>query len=210
MKKRSLSPGRLIALGFFALIFLGAFLLWLPLSHNEGQTVSFVDALFLSTSATCVTGLSPLVVAETFNTFGKGVFVVLIQIGGLGVACIGAAFVLFLRRKMGMRNQSLVREGWNVSGSSALKRLLKFALVITFSVEAVGAVLSTLVFAQNMPFLEALGTGVFHSVSAFNNAGFDVLGAQNLIPNQGDVAQTLLTSALIIAGGLGVIVYRDL
>ncbi|MBP3685801.1 MAG: H(+)-transporting ATPase, partial [Clostridia bacterium] len=82
MKNRSLSPGRLIALGFLALILLGALLLWLPVSHNAGQTVSFVDALFLSTSATCVTGLSQLVVADTFNTFGKGVFVFLIQIGG--------------------------------------------------------------------------------------------------------------------------------
>ncbi|MBQ2731273.1 MAG: H(+)-transporting ATPase [Clostridia bacterium] len=210
MKNRSLSPGRLIALGFLALILLGALLLWLPVSHNAGQTVSFVDALFLSTSATCVTGLSPLVVSETFNTFGKGVFVFLIQIGGLGVACIGASFVLLLRRKMGIKDQSLVREGWNVSGSAAVKKLLTFALFLTVSIEALGAILSTLIFAQDMPFFDALGTGIFHSVSAFNNAGFDVLGPESLIPYQGNVALTLLTSVLIIAGGLGFIVYRDL
>lgn len=207
--KRNISPGRIIALGFLGLILLGAVLLWLPISHNEGYSVSPMDALFLSTSATCVTGLSPIVVSETFNVFGKSVFVFLIQVGGLGVACIGASFVILLRRRMGIKDRSLIREGWNVSSSAGLVRILRMALLITFSCELVGAIGFFFIFVQSMPFWNAIGTSIFHSISSFNNAGFDILGADSLVGYSGNVPLLVLTALLIIAGGLGFIVYWD-
>ena len=211
MKKiKKISPSRTIALGFLALIVLGAILLYLPISHAEGQSLSFVDALFLSTSATCVTGLSPVVVADTLNAFGKTVLGTLIQIGGLGVACMGAAFALLLRRRIGMQQNTLLREGWNLSSNSSFKELLKFALGITLLCELSGAVLSFFVFVQKMPIPNAALTALFHSVSAFNNAGFDILGADNLISYRGDILLTLTTAALIIFGGLGFTVYLDI
>ncbi len=208
--RRKIPAGRIIALGFLALILLGALLLWLPISHREGTEVSCVDALFIATSATCVTGLTPLTVSETFNTFGTIVIGGLIQIGGLGIACIGASFVWILRRRVRMKNQSLLREGWNVSGSGELLQLLKTALILTFSAEGVGALLCLPIFLREMPLSEAIGCSVFHAVSSFNNAGFDLLGADSLGAYSADVPFLLITALLIIAGGLGFIVYWDL
>lgn len=211
MKRTSkLTAGRIIALGFLSLILLGALLLSLPLSHNEGQSLSFLNALFVSTSAVCVTGLTPIVVADVFNGFGKTVLCVLIQIGGLGVACIGAGFALLFTRRMGMKNTSLVREGWNISTSAGLKKLLKLALAVTLICEGVGVLLSYLIFSQTMSPAAALGTAMFHAISAFNNAGFDILGADSLIGYQGNVPLTILTAILIALGGLGYMVYWDI
>lgn len=208
--KRKIPPGRIIALGFLGLILLGTILLFLPVTHREGQTVSLIDALFISTSATCVTGLSPIVVSEVFNPFGHFVIGFLIQVGGLGVACMGAAFFLLLRRRMGMKDQAFIREGWNVSSSEGLIRLLKMALLFTFVAEFCGGLAVLPVFWQRMPPLQAIGTSFFHAISAFNNAGFDVIGPDSLVPYQGNVHLTLVTAALIILGGLGFIVYWDL
>ncbi len=209
-RSRKLSAGRIIALGFFTLILTGTVLLSLPVTHNAGKSVPVADALFIATSATCVTGLSTIVVADTFNTFGKTVIALLIQCGGLGVACMGATFALLLGRRMGMKNQSLVREGWNMSSADGVVKLLKMALLITLVTEFIGALISFSVFVQDMPIARAAGTAVFHSVSAFNNAGFDILGADSLIPYQGNVLLILTTAVLILLGGLGFFVFWDL
>lgn len=209
-KNHKPSAGQIIATGFLALILLGTLLLYLPFSHVEGKSISLTDALFVATSATCVTGLSTVVVAEVFNAFGKTVIAVLIQCGGLGVACMGAAFALLFRRRMGIKNQSLIREGWNMSSAGGVLNLLKMALSITLITEFVGAVLSFFVFVQDMPPAKAVGTALFHAISAFNNAGFDILGANNLIGYQGNILLTLVTALLIIIGGLGFFVFWDI
>ncbi|WP_407691149.1 TrkH family potassium uptake protein [Ruminococcus gauvreauii] len=204
-------PARLIVLGFAAVIAVGTLLLLLPVSINDGARVSFIDALFTSTSAVCVTGLIAIDTAEHFTVFGRTVVALLIQIGGLGVTSVGVGFILIAGKRVGMKGRTLVKEAMNVGNSKGLIRLVKSVLLMTLCFEAAGTVLSFLVFVQDFPPLKALGISLFHSVAAFNNSGFDILGGlQNLIPYQGSVLLNLTTAGLIIFGGIGFLVILDI
>ncbi len=204
-------PGRLITLGFACVILLGTFLLLLPVSINPGVEVSFTDALFTSTSAVCVTGLIAIDTADHFTVFGRAVVALLIQIGGLGVTSVGVAFILATGKRVGMKGRLLVREALNVNTSKGMIRLVKSVLLMTLCFELGGAILSFIVFARDYPPPAALGISIFHSIAAFNNSGFDILGGmQNLIPYQNDVLLNLTTSVLIIFGGLGFLVILDI
>ncbi len=209
MKK--LTPGRFIALGFAAVIILGTILLLLPISHNEGVSVSVVDALFTSTSAVCVTGLIAVDTKDTFSVFGRTVVALLIQIGGLGITSIGVGFIMFSGKKINMRERLLVKEALNYPSFKGIIGLVKSVLLMTLSFELIGMILSFLVFSKDYPLWEALGISAFHSVAAFNNSGFDILGGlTNLIPYQDNVLLNLTTCGLIIFGGLGFFVIRDI
>ncbi len=204
------SPGRLIVLGFLAVIFIGTAGLMLPISIRDGQTVSFVDALFTSTSAVCVTGLIVVDAGDTFTIFGRTLLALLIQIGGLGVSSVGVAVILLARRRVGFKERMLVQEGLNLDSLQGVVRLVRAVLLMTFSVEFVGLVLSFIAFSRRFPPLTALGYSAFHTVAAFNNAGFDILGnLTNLIPYQHDVLLNLTTAGLIIMGGIGFLVVLD-
>ncbi|MBU9735246.1 TrkH family potassium uptake protein [Diplocloster agilis] len=208
LKKQS--PGRLITMGFAAVILLGALLLMLPCAANEGVKVNFIDALFTSTSAVCVTGLIAIDTADHFNVFGRTVVALLIQIGGLGVTSVGVGFILMAGKRVGLKGRMMVREAMNMNTSKGLIRLVKSILLMTLCFEAAGAVLSFFVFVRDYPPLQALGISLFHSVAAFNNSGFDILGGlHNLIPYQHNVMLNLITSGLIIFGGLGFLVILD-
>lgn len=210
MKKKKLTPGRFIALGFATVILLGTFLLLLPISHNEGVSVSVVDALFTSTSAVCVTGLIVVDTKDTFSVFGRTVIAMLIQIGGLGITSIGVGFIIFSGKKINMRERLLVKEALNYPSFKGVLSLVKSVLLMTLSFELIGMILSFIVFSKDYPFWEALGISAFHSVAAFNNSGFDVLGGlRNLIPYHDNVLLNLTTCGLIIFGGLGFFVIRD-
>lgn len=203
-------PGRLIVVGFALVIFLGTGLLLLPVSVRDDASVSFIDALFTSTSAVCVTGLIAIDVADHFTVFGQVVVAALIQVGGLGVTSIGVGLILAAGKKVGMRSRVLVKEALNVDGAKGMVRLVKNVLLLTLCFELVGAVLSFLVFSQDFPLPKALGVSVFHSIAAFNNSGFDILGGlRNLIPYQSDVLLNLTTCFLIIFGGIGFLVILD-
>ncbi|HIV47426.1 MAG TPA: H(+)-transporting ATPase [Candidatus Acutalibacter stercorigallinarum] len=203
-------PGRLIVVGFALVIFLGTGLLLLPISVRDDATVSFIDALFTSTSAVCVTGLIAIDVADHFTVFGQVVVAVLIQVGGLGVTSIGVGLILAAGKKVGMRSRVLVKEALNVEGAKGMVRLVKSVLLLTLGFELVGAALSFIVFSQDFPLPKALGVSVFHSIAAFNNSGFDILGGlRNLIPYQSDVLLNLTTCGLIIFGGIGFLVILD-
>jgi len=205
------SPVRLIALGFAAVILLGALVLMLPISVNNGVTVTFVDALFTSTSAVCVTGLIVVDTADTFTVFGRTIVALLIQIGGLGVTCVGVSFILAARKRIGLKERLLIKESWNIDSFKGVVKLLKDVLLLTLIFESVGAALSFIVFSKDYPPLTALGISLFHSVAAFNNSGFDILGGlRNLIPYQSDVMLNLVTCGLIIFGGLGFLVILDI
>lgn len=207
---KKLSPGRIIALGFFGVILLGACLLMLPISINPGVEVPFIDALFTSTSAVCVTGLIAIDTADTFTVFGRIVVALLIQIGGLGVTSIGVGVVFVAGRHIGFKERLLVKEAWNVDSFQGIVRLVRAVFLMTLCFEAVGALLSFLVFVQDYAPLDALGISLFHAVAAFNNSGFDILGGlQNLIPYQSNVLLNLTTCGLIIFGGLGFLVILD-
>ena len=203
-------PARLIALGFALVILLGAGLLLLPVAARPGVTVSWVDALFTSTSAVCVTGLIAVDTADTFTPFGQAVVAALIQVGGLGVTSIGLGLALAAGRRIGFKSRTLVREALNVDSLEGMVRLVRGVLFVTLCFELGGVICSFPVFIQDFPPLHALWISVFHSIAAFNNSGFDILGGlRNLIPYHDNVWLNLVTCALIIFGGIGFLVILD-
>lgn len=204
-------PGRLIALGFAAVILVGSGLLMLPISVRPGVELAYIDALFTSTSAVCVTGLIAIDAYDNFTVFGQAVLAGLIQVGGLGVTSVGVGLILAAGGRVSIKGRSLVKEALNVDSFQGMVRLVQWVLLTTLCFEGAGAVLSFLTFSQDYPLPRALWTSVFHSVAAFNNSGFDVLGGmQNLIPYQSDVLLNLTTCGLIIFGGLGFLVMQDI
>ena len=210
--KRRISPVQFIMLSFFSVILLGTILLLLPVSHRPGVSVTFMDAFFTATSAVCVTGLVVVDTLETFTPFGCTVVALLIQVGGLGVASIGVALIMLSGRKVAMRSRTLVKEALNQGSFKGILSLVKWVLLVTIGFELVGALLSFVVFVQDMPVARAIGTSLFHAVASFNNAGFDMLGGgmANLIPYESNTLLLLVTAALIIFGGLGFFVIQDL
>jgi trk system potassium uptake protein TrkH len=204
-------PGAAVPLGFAFVIFLGAFILFLPISHNEGVDVAFIDALFTSTSAVCVTGLNVVDTANTYNVFGRTIVALLIQIGGLGVTSVGVSFILLARKKVDFKDRILIKEALNLDSLKGVVKLVKSILLMTLCFEGVGVILSFIVFSQDYPAPKALGISLFHAVSAFNNAGFDILGDfKNLLDYQSNVLLNLTTCGLIIFGGLGFVVIKEI
>ncbi len=214
MKKiKFLTPARVIALGFAAVIFIGSVLLILPCSVREGVNVRYIDALYTSTSAVCVTGLVSIDPGTAFTPLGQFFLAVLIQIGGLGVTTVGAFIIIAVGRRINLRGRNLIKEASNLDSGKGIIKFIKRVVITTAIFELIGAVLSFIVFVQDYPPLEALGYSLFHSVAAFNNSGFDNLGLSgqlysniNLIPYQDNVLLNLTTSGLIIFGGIGFLV----
>ncbi len=198
-------------MGFALVILAGALLLLTPLSVRPDADVSFVDALFTSTSAVCVTGLIAIDVADHFTPFGQAVVAVLIQIGGLGVTSVGVGLILAAGKRVSIRGRLLAKEALNVDSFQGIVKLVRAVLLMTLFFEVVGAALSFLVFVQDYSPLRALGISAFHSIAAFNNSGFDILGGlRNLVPYQDNVLLNLTTCGLIIFGGIGFLVILDI
>jgi len=211
MNQKRMAPGRFIAIGFAAVIFLGALLLMLPISVNKGIDLSVIDAFFTSTSAVCVTGLISVDSADTFTVFGRIILACLIQIGGLGVTSIGVGFIILAGKKVGMRERLLVKESINLQTFKGIVSIVQAVLLSTLFFELVGMILSFFVFVQDYSIPAAIGISAFHSVAAFNNSGFDILGGlRSLVPYQSDVLLNLTTCALIIFGGLGFFVTHEI
>lgn len=208
LKKQS--PARIIASGFALVILLGSILLCLPCSVKEGATIRYIDALYTSTSAVCVTGLIAVDAGDTFTPLGQFFLASLIQIGGLGVTSIGAGVILLMGKRVNLKGRNLIRESMNLDSGRGTVRFLKSVFLTTMAFELTGAALSFLVFVQDYPPLRALGISLFHSVAAFNNSGFDILGNyQNLIPYRDSVLLNLVTCGLIFFGGIGFLVIRE-
>lgn len=214
-KKRSrhLSATRIIALVFLGIILLGAVLLCLPAASRSGESCGFLPALFTATSATCVTGLTRFDTFTQFNGFGQTVIITLIQVGGLGFMSIATMVVFLLRRKVGLKQRMVMAQSLSVSDMAGVVRLQKWVLVGSFSIEGIGALILTLRFLPAYGFGTALKWGVFHSISAFCNAGFDLFGELSpgfsLVPFQSDPVVLLTLTALVIIGGLGFLVWQD-
>lgn len=208
---KKMTPGRFIALGFALVILLGALLLYLPITHRENVDVAFIDALFTSTSAVCVTGLIAVDTYDTYNVFGQIVVALLIQVGGLGVTSVGVGFMLLARRKVDFKDRILVKEALNLDSLKGVVKLVKSVLLMTLCFEGVGALLSFVVFSQDYSLPRAIGTSLFHAVASFNNAGFDNLGGlKNLLDYKSNVLLNLTTCGLIIFGGLGFVVIKEI
>lgn len=203
-KLSRLSPARLLALGFAALIFTGALVLLLPPCRQAGQALSFLDALYTACSAVCVTGLTVVDTARVFSTPGQIVIMALIQLGGLGVACFGAGLMLAAGRRVSLKTRSLVREAMNTGSSHGIVQLLKVIFIMTALCEGVGAALCYPVFRQTFPPARAAFASLFHSVAAFNNAGFDLMGDfSSLAAYRHSAYFLIVTGVLITLGGVG-------
>ena len=208
---RRQSSGRLIAIGFALLILLGSVTLMLPWCLRNDVSLRYIDALYTSASAVCVTGLTVVDTADTFTPLGQAVVGLLIQTGGLGVATVGAGIMLAMGRRVDLKGRTVLREAMNLSGDGGVVRLLKKVLTITAAFELTGAILSFPIFAQNYPVLKAVEVSLFHSIAAFNNSGFDILGGmRNLIPYQHSLLLNLVTCGLIFFGGIGFPVMSEL
>ena len=206
---RRLSYARIIAIGFLVMILLGTVLLMLPISTQSGEWTSFPDAFFTAVSAQCVTGLIVADTATYWSLFGQIVIILLIQTGGLGFISIGVFFTVMLRRKLTLSQRSLFQESMNTLEVSGTAVFTKKIMLWVFLIEAMGAVILTWCFLEDFSFPEALYHGVFHSISAFCNAGFSTLEG-NLINYSDNFVLNVTVMALVTVGGLGFIVWDDI
>ena len=213
-KRRKLNATQIIAIVFALLIALGTALLMLPISSRSGVSCGFRPALFTATSATCVTGLSLFDTYTQWSGFGQTVIICLIQIGGLGFMSVATMVVFLLRRKVGLKQRLLMAQALSLNDMEGVVRLQKWVIFGSFSIEAVGALILTLRFLPEYGFATALKWGVFHSISAFCNAGFDIFGCitpgASLIEFNSDPVVLLTLGALVVIGGLGFLVWQEI
>ena len=207
--KITLNPPLVLSLGFAILITFGGVLLSLPFFTKSGEATDLIDSMFVAASASCVTGLTPVNTFEHWNTYGHVLLIILIQIGGLGVMSLASIIPLILGKKIGMKSRQILKEQLNIESLEGMIVLIKYVLVFTFGIEILGAILLSFRFIP----LYGAGTGIwysiFHSISAFCNAGFDILG-DSIYPFRDDILVNLTLSALVIVGGLGFVVTSEL
>lgn len=210
--KKAFTAPRLVLLSFLAVIFAGAVLLSLPVASSSGEGIPFYDALFTATSATCVTGLSVNIVRSDFTLFGHIIILLLIQVGGLGIMTISSSLYLFIGKRFTLYNRMTLGSDFDNSSFKEFTELIFSIIKIVFITEFVGAILLSVAYLKYYPVGTAVWYGVFHSVSAFCNAGFDILSPNgtNLAAFSSDPFVLLTIAALIIIGGLGFIVIVDI
>ena len=207
-KKLSLSTTQIIMLSFLVVIFVGSLLLSLPVSSASGDAVPYLDALFTATTATCVTGLVTLPTVTTWSVFGQAVILVLIQVGGLGVITIMSALMLLLHKRMGIGDRLLLQDAFNLNSLSGIVRFVKRVLMGTFLVEGIGALLYMIVFIPEFG-PRGIWISVFTAISAFCNAGIDIIAENSLCDYATNPLINTVTGLLIILGGIGYIVWWD-
>lgn len=206
-KDKKLSTMQTLAIGFLGVILLGGFLLYLPVSNQ--QPISFLDALFTSTTAVCVTGLVTVVPATQFTLFGKIILLILIQIGGLGIIACMIGFFIILKKRISIRERILIQETYNMTGLTGMIAFVLKILKGTFVAEGIGAILYSFQFIPEYGLEKGIVYSVFHSVSAFCNAGIDILGNDSFMRYTSNPIINITTMLLIVMGGLGFIVWYD-
>jgi len=212
MKRRlsihNLTPAQVLSLGYLVVILLGAILLTLPIATTNGEGMNFLDSVFTATSATAVTGLIVENTSTFFTVFGQVVILCLIQIGGLGIMCMSTLFALLLGKKITLRERLIIQQDLDQFELSGIIRIVKYVIGVTFAIEGIGAFILFIRFLFDMPAGKALYFGIFHSISAFNNAGFDIFG--NSLENfTGDIIVNLVITSLIVLGGIGFAVIAE-
>ena len=210
--KKSFSPKltapQLILIAFFSLIIIGSLLLWLPISSADGKSVSFTDAFFTSSTSVCVTGLVTLPTVSAWSVFGKVVILFLIQIGGLGVITVMAELMILVHRKIGIADRILIQDSFNLNTTSGIVKFTKKVVFGTLAVESFGALLYMTVFVPDFG-IKGVWYSVFNSVSAFCNAGIDIISENSLCGYALNPIINIVTCLLIILGGIGYIVWWD-
>lgn len=210
----SMDPAKVMVIGFAAVILLGAFLLNLPIATKNGESIGLLDALFTATSAVCVTGLIVVDTATYWSIFGQVVIITLIQIGGLGFMTIATMFALLTKKKINLRERLLIQESLNQKDLSGMVRLTRYVILITFLIEGIGAILLSFTFIPQFGLGRGVWYSIFHAISAFCNAGFDLMGSvsgpfTSLTSYVDNFMIVMTISALIILGGIGFPVILD-
>ncbi|NLE14993.1 MAG: ATPase [Spirochaetales bacterium] len=210
-KGMHLEPNHLLLIGFLVIILSGSMMLSLPIAQNPGQDVAYIDALFISASAVCVTGLVTVDVALTFSLFGRTLIAILILLGGLGFASIVISFSLLLGMNVNLSKRLFIKEAYNLSSMKGTLHIVRAVLVSSFVIQGLGTVVEYFVFLRSYTPMDAFGHALFNTISAFNNAGFDLMGGyRSLTAYQGDAVMNLTTAFLIILGGSGFFVLADI
>lgn len=209
------SPARILVTGFALIILLGSFLLMLPMSNANGESLRFIDALFTATSATCVTGLVVVDTGTHFTVFGQVILLCLIQVGGLGFMTMATLFAFMLKKRISLKERLILQEALNQGSIEGIVRLIRKVIYFALIIEGSAAVLFSIRWAFDMPIGQAIYYGVFHAISFFNNAGFDLFGAisgpfTSLTSYAGDPIINFVSMFLIISGGIGFVVLSDL
>lgn len=207
--KDKLNPPQVLALGFLSLILIGSILLNLPIASSSGSSIGYVNSLFTSASAVCVTGLTVLNTARDFTPFGQVIIITLIQFGGLGIMTLATVGYIIMGKKISFKERLMIKEQLNTESIQGIVKLTKKVIGYTFFLEMMGSLLLALRFVPMFGFEKGLAFSIFHSISAYCNAGFDIFG-DSLIIFQNDYYVLLILSLLIILGGLGFTVYADL
>lgn len=210
----SLSYTRTIALSFFSVIITGSILLSLPVASKSGEWTPFLDSLFTATSATCVTGL---IVYDTFtywSFFGQLVILLMIQVGGIGLMTIITTFAIFRKKKIGLHERLLLKASAGNTRISGMVRLVKGIIAGTLIFEGAGAALLAIRFVPQLGWGEGIYYAIFHAISSFCNAGFDLMGRNGKFSSftgyEGDVLVNVVIMSLIVIGGIGFLVWSDL
>lgn len=209
-EKMEANPPVFFLMGYAIVILIGAGLLCLPIASKSGEGARFIDALFVSTSATCVTGLSPVVTVSYWTSFGHFVIISLIQLGGLGIVTAFASFGFIFHQRFGLGSRKMMMAEKGQDGLTGMVKFIKFVLLSTFIIEFIGACFLAIEFIPAYGVKTGIWYSIFHSISAFCNAGFDLIGDASLSPFSNNVIVILTISALIITAGLGFTVYLDL
>ena len=202
-------PQRILAAGFLFIILIGAILLSLPIATKDFVWTPFIDSLFISTSAVCVTGLVMVNTAKHWSTFGHLVIITLIQIGGLGFMTATTLVAMILGKKITLKSRLIIREQMNTDYLSGMVKLIRYVLLSTFIIEGIGAILLSFQFIPKFG-IKGIWYSIFHSISAFCNAGFDILGDTSLEAYSNNLMFMLTISSLIVLGGIGFNVYMDI
>lgn len=208
-KRLSFSTAQIILISFLCTILLGSILLSLPISSATGMSVNYIDALFTATTATCVTGLVTLPTVSTWSIFGQIVIVILIQIGGLGVITVMSWIMAILNRRISLTDRLLIQDAFNLNSLSGLVKFIKKVVLGTFVVEGVGALLYMTVFVPQFG-AKGIWISIFNSISAFCNAGIDIISENSLTDYATNPIINIVTCLLIILGGIGFIVWWDI
>ncbi len=211
IRKKEMNPGQVLVLGFASVILIGAILLNLPIASQSGQSIGFINAIFTATSAVCVTGLVVVDTGTYWTVFGKSVILLLIQIGGLGFMTMATSMAFLIGKRISLRSRLIMQEALNQFTISGIVRLTKYIIYTTLIIEGVGALLLSMKFIPEYGFKTGVYYSIFHSISAFCNAGFDIIGnGKSLTPFVGNPLVNFTIMLLIIIGGIGFTVIIDL
>lgn len=209
LKKFKLTPPQILSLGFGIMILIGTILLTLPISTTNGLGCPWLNALFTSTSATCVTGLIVVDTGTYFSRFGQMVIAVLIQVGGLGFMSMSVLIALALGKRIMLKERLIIQEALNQINVDGIIRLTKYMLGVTFLIEGAAAIILAIRWSTDLGWGRALYFGIFHAISAFCNAGFDLFSV-SFVNYRGDITVNMVISLLFIIGGIGITVILDL